>query len=151
MHFRGRWDYQLDDRNRVPVPPGYREAFARGVLCQGTEACIELYTELGWKAQAETLERMPLESEEAREAARAFFGSSSDVQTDGQGRISIPGFLLEHAGIEKDVRVLGRNTCLEIWDRAILDGMNDRLKATHRQVLSTIGKLRQQELGSPLS
>src|SRR5688500_16430106 len=107
MLFRGRWDYQLDDRNRMPIPPAYREVFAaRAVLVQGTESCIEMYTEEGWAAQAAVLEKIPMESAAAREAARAFFGSSMDVQPDAQGRLVIPGFLLDDANITKEVRVI---------------------------------------------
>lgn len=149
MLFRGRWDYQLDDRNRMPIPPAYREPFAaKAVLVQGTESCIEMYTEEGWSAQAAVLEKIPMESAAAREAARAFFGSSMDVQPDAQGRLVIPGFLLEDASITKEVRVIGRNHCLEIWDRQAWEGMQDRLRQTRLAVLDSIAANAQGQQGA---
>jgi MraZ protein len=89
-----------------------------------------------------------MESAAAREAARAFFGSSMDVQPDAQGRLVIPGFLLEDASITKEVRVIGRNHCLEIWDRQAWEGMQDRLRQTRLAVLDSIAANAQGQQGA---
>jgi MraZ protein len=149
MHFRGQWDYQLDERNRVPVPPKARPHFANGaVLTQGPESCIEVYTEEGWQAQADVLEKIPMESTEAREAARAFFGSSHDADLDGQGRVAIPGYLVDHAGLTKEVKIVGRSRCLEIWDKATFEAMKPQLRSTHVNVLNSIAA-QQRQAGLP--
>ena len=45
MTFRGSYDYAIDDRGRVPLPPRYRDAFREGViLVQGREGCVAVYT-----------------------------------------------------------------------------------------------------------
>ena len=118
MAFRGNFEYQLDDRNRVALPPKFREEFANGaVLVPGSDECIEVYTPEGFEAEARVVERVPAYSEAGRQLRRAFFASSFDVQRDGQGRLLIPAKLLSHAGIERDVVVLGNDQRLEIWDR----------------------------------
>lgn len=118
MAFRGNFEYQLDDRNRVALPPKFREEFANGaVLVPGSDECIEVYTPEGFEAEARVVERVPAYSEAGRQLRRAFFASSFDVQRDGQGRLLIPAKLLSHAGIQRDVVVLGNDQRLEIWDR----------------------------------
>jgi len=142
MFFRGRWDYQLDDRNRLALPPVYRTEFAaRAVLVQGVEPCVAVYTEDGWREQANFLTRLGLQSDQARDAERAFFSSSHEVVPDGQGRFVIPAFLLESAGLHKDVRVVGVRGCLEVWDRATWDAREAQLRDTHRAVLNAISAL----------
>jgi MraZ protein len=121
MRFRGRFDYTVDDKGRVALPPRYRTAFDAGaVLLPGMEPCIAVYTPEGFEQRAAIIERLPFESAEGRLARRAFWGSAYDVTKDAQGRILIPEKLLQHAGIRKgaEVVVVGVNECLEVWEKA---------------------------------
>lgn len=121
MRFRGRFDYTVDEKGRVALPPRYRDAFAAGaVLLPGIEPCVQVYTPEGFEQRAAVIERLPFESAEGRLARRAFWGSAYDATKDAQGRILVPEKLLQHAGIERgaSVVVVGVNECLEIWERS---------------------------------
>ena len=50
-------------------------------------------------------------------AARWFFSSASEENLDQQGRVKIQQNLLESAGINKEVVVIGLSKRAEIWDR----------------------------------
>lgn len=121
MEFSGTRDYSIDDRNRVPIPPEYREAFAaKAWLVPGPERVIHIYTEEGWRQRAEPLKRLPMTNRETRRRVRAFFANSTPVQPDAQSRIIIPQRFLEYAGIgeDKKVVVLGNLTHLELWNKS---------------------------------
>jgi len=119
MAFRGSYDYQLDDRNRVALPPRYRDAFRDGaVLTPGVDGCVEVYTPEAYEQQAADFAALSSQSRTGRQARRAFAGMAFDVPRDTQGRILIPRKLLAHAGLKKDVVVVGAQECLEIWDKA---------------------------------
>ena len=49
---------------------------------------------------------------------RFFAANSHDTELDSAGRVGFPPFLLEHAGLEKEVVVTGSGDALEIWNRA---------------------------------
>jgi MraZ protein len=49
---------------------------------------------------------------------RHFFSGAAYGELDKQGRMVIPGSLLESAGIAREVTVAGVYDHLEIWDRA---------------------------------
>ena len=143
MGFRGNFEYQLDDRNRVALPPRFREAFANGaILTPGVERCIEVYTPEGYDRQAEVVDQVPAQSGEGRRLRRAFFGSSFDVQRDGQGRLLLPPKLIDYAGISKDVVVVGSGEWLELWDKAAWDGQEDELQSTRATTLEKIAQPR---------
>ncbi len=121
MAFRGQYEYTVDEKGRVALPPRYREQFSAGaVLLPGLEPCVQVFTPEGFEERAAAVERLPYESAEGRLARRAIWGNSWDVTKDGQGRILIPEKLLQHAGIARGaaVVIVGANECLEIWDRA---------------------------------
>ena len=56
-------------------------------------------------------------SDEARKLKRFFSANSLDTELDAAGRVMVPAFLLEHAGLRKEVVVTGVGDCLEVWDR----------------------------------
>jgi MraZ protein len=43
--FYGEFDYKIDDKGRIPIPPRFRNALKDGVvLAPGAEKCITDYT-----------------------------------------------------------------------------------------------------------
>ena len=114
--FLGRYEYAMDGRGRVPLPPRYRDAFAVGaVLSQGPDPCLRLFTGESFREQAALYTSDPATEETARSTRRAFFANSFSVELDGQGRILVPGPLRGYAALDGNVVVSGAGEWLEIW------------------------------------
>ena len=115
-YFLGRYEYAMDERGRVPVPPKYRNSFARGaVISQGPEPCLRLFTADSFEQQAELYTREPATERSGRKTRRSFFARSFSVELDRQGRILLPAAPRTHAGLEGTVVVIGSGEWLEIW------------------------------------
>ena len=144
MEFSGYWEYSVDDRNRVPIPPFYREAFGmKALLVPGPDRVIEVYTEEGWEERAAPLKRLPMTNPQARRKVRAFYANTSPVVPDGQGRLVLPQRLLEFAGIGTDRKVViaGRRTCLEVWNKAAWDSLQGELDEEGFDLLDDLDEL----------
>ncbi len=116
--FLGEFEYRIDEKGRVLIPPRFRRELKEGVvLTPGVESCINLYTVAEWKKVAATLTTGSLTSSKLRKLNRAVFATAFNLRIDGQGRIALPAPLREHAGIEDDVVVAGANTYLELWNK----------------------------------
>lgn len=118
MHyFLGKYEYAMDERGRVPVPPRYRDALARGaVLSQGSpDPCLHLYTAESYEEQAKLYTSEPGIRRAGRITRQAFFARSFPVELDRQGRILVPGPLRDFAGLEGTVVVAGAGEWLELW------------------------------------
>jgi len=116
--FLGEFEYKIDEKGRVPVPPKYRRELREGViLAQGVERCIDVYTLAEWKKQAATLTTGPLARSKLRRLSRAIFATAFSLNIDGQGRIALPVPLREYAGIEDEVIIAGANNYLELWNK----------------------------------
>ena len=116
--FLGEFEYKIDEKGRVPVPPKYRRELREGViLAPGVERCIDVYTLAEWKKQAATLTTGPLARSKLRRLNRAVFATAFSLNIDGQGRIALPVPLREYAGIEEEVIIAGANTYLELWNK----------------------------------
>lgn len=117
--FFGEFDYKVDEKGRVPIPPRFRNAVKDGVvLTAGAEKCITAYTLTEWKKLANTLTSNPLTRSKMRRLNRVLFATAFNTRMDGQGRVAIPAPLREYAEIVDEVIIAGVNTTLEIWDKA---------------------------------
>ncbi len=117
MHFLGTFDYAMDERGRVPLPPRYRDAFRSGVvLSQGSpDKCVRIYTQEAFDAQAaQTMAQPPL-TRSGRHLRKSFFSRSYDAELDKQNRILIPGPLREYATLTGKVLVIGAGEWMEVW------------------------------------
>jgi MraZ protein len=117
--FRGHFEYALDAKNRLNVPAKIRAAFSGGVvLAQGLEPCVTIWVpdEFERWTQSFLANLNPL-SPERRKLTRYFAGTSFDAELDSAGRVTLNPALIEHAGIDREVMIVGNLDHLEVWDR----------------------------------
>lgn len=119
MAFRGHFDYSLDAKKRLNVPPKFRASFSGGVvLAKALEPCVAIWTPDGFEQWTESfLSRLGPLSPERRKLTRFFAGSSFDAELDSAGRVTLNQALLDHGSISKEVVVVGNLDHLEVWDR----------------------------------
>src|SRR5512136_3032185 len=118
--FIGEFQYRVDEKGRVPIPPKFRteELKKEGViLCPGMEKCVTIYPPSEWKKLADSLTAGPIIPSKLRKLNRAIFATAFNVEIDGQGRIVVPVQLRQYASIDDEVVVAGANTYLEIWSK----------------------------------
>lgn len=117
--FYGEFEYKIDEKGRIPIPPKFRNELKDGVvLAPGIEKCLTVYTPVEWKKLAASLTGGSLTRSKMRKLNRALFATAFNTKIDNQGRIAIPAPLKEHADITEDVVVAGANNYLEIWSKS---------------------------------
>jgi MraZ protein len=115
--FFGEFEYRIDDKGRIPLPPRFRARLRDGVvLVPGQEKCITAYPLAEWKELAASLTGGSLTRNKLRQLNRALFATASFINIDGQGRISLPVPLRQHAEIIDEVVVIGANKYFELWN-----------------------------------
>ena len=119
MAFRGHFEYALDAKNRLNVPAKIRAAFSGGVvLAQGPEPCVTIWAPDAFERWTQSfLDDLNPLSPERRKLTRYFAGTSFDAELDSAGRVTLNPALIEHAGIDREVTIVGNLDHLEVWDR----------------------------------
>jgi MraZ protein len=141
MAFRGTFDYTLDAKNRLTVPAKFRAALSDGVvLAKGVDACVEVWRPGDYGAYTDAVlgGRNPF-SPEARQLTRFLAANAHDSELDSAGRVGVPDFLREHAGLEKDVVVAGAGDRLELWDKGAWADQNASLTKTVPDIAAALG------------
>ncbi len=116
----GEYHHTLDDKNRLTLPARLRNSFAGGaVLTRWLDTCVYVYPLEEWSrlvhSRLAVLDPLQLDD---RRLLRFFLTAAAETELDKQGRLMVPGPLLEHASLKRDVVVAGVNDHLELWDRA---------------------------------
>jgi MraZ protein len=141
LAFRGHFEHTLDAKNRLSIPTRFRTAFSSGtVLAKTPEPCVAIWTPETNEAIIErALSGLNPMGAEYRKAQRFFQGNSFEVDLDASGRVTLPGALITHAGIEKDVVVVGVGDHLEVWARQRWQEEQEALDAEIGEVTERLG------------
>ena len=114
--FTGEYRHTVDDKGRIAVPAKFRVQLGAGaVVSRWLDACLAIHTRTGWDALADKVATLPVTDENARRFSRFIFAGAVETTLDGQGRVLIPGYLREMAGLGPDAVVVGTRDHAEIW------------------------------------
>ena len=117
--FFGEFEYRVDEKGRMPIPPKFRHELRDGVvLTPGVEKCVIAYPLPEWKKLADTLTTGSVTPSKLRKLNRAIFATAFYLNIDGQGRIALPYPLREYAGIGDELVIIGANNYFELWSKA---------------------------------
>jgi MraZ protein len=116
--FFGEFEYKIDEKGRVPVPPKFRSSLKGGVvLSPGVEGCITAYPMSEWDKLAATISSGALSPSKLRMLKRVVFATAFNMEIDGQGRVALPPPLRNHAEIINEVIIIGANNYFELWNK----------------------------------
>ena len=115
--FIGEFSHNLDSKGRMAVPVKFRNKLGAGaIITRGLDHCLFVFTTAEWETLAQKLINLPLSQANSRAFVRLMLSGAADVEADKQGRILIPDYLREYAGLKKQVVVAGVYNRFEIWD-----------------------------------
>ncbi len=119
--FTGEFRYSIDAKGRVNIPAKFRKALPETsedtfVVTRGLDDNISVYSLDMWRQKEEELLKLSSRLREHRAFRRQATRFATPLKFDSQGRVAIPADLLKHAGIEKDVVIIGMIDEIEIWD-----------------------------------
>ncbi|MFG0221625.1 division/cell wall cluster transcriptional repressor MraZ [Providencia stuartii] len=120
--FRGATLVNLDSKGRLTVPTRYRgmlsEESKGQMVCTIDlhQACLLLYTLPEWEIIEEKLSRLSTMNPAERRVQRLLLGHASECQMDSSGRLLLASTLRQHAGLTKEVMLVGQINKFELWD-----------------------------------
>jgi len=120
--FRGATLVNLDSKGRLSVPTRYRDQLienASGQLVCTIDInspCLLLYPLPEWEIIEQKLSRLSSMNPQERRVQRLLLGHASECQMDSAGRLLLTPVLRQHAGLTKQVMLVGQFNKFELWD-----------------------------------
>lgn len=122
--FRGSFTLTLDDKGRLALPARYRDRLLSEnqgqLICTIDlhDPCLLLFPLAEWEEIEEKLQSLSSLNPQERRLQRILLGNATECDMDKSGRILLPAFLRQHAGLNKNIRLVGQLNKFEIWDEA---------------------------------
>ncbi|MGB8667949.1 MAG: division/cell wall cluster transcriptional repressor MraZ [Serratia inhibens] len=120
--FRGATMVNLDSKGRLAVPTRYRDLLneqSQGqMVCTIDlhQSCLLLYPLPEWEVIEQKLSRLSSMNPAERRVQRLLLGHASECQMDSAGRLLLATTLRQHAGLTKEVMLVGQFNKFELWD-----------------------------------
>ena len=115
--FTGEYRHSVDDKGRIAVPAKFRAQLESGaVVSRWLDACLAIHTRTGWETLAERVAGLPITDPNSRLFTRYVFAGAVEAELDRQGRVVVPAYLREWAGLAADAVIVGSRDHAEIWE-----------------------------------
>jgi MraZ protein len=123
----GEFECKVDAKGRFMFPVNLRkqleEVFDKGFVINRNlhQKCLVLYPMAEWNKLNKKLSKLNRLIKANDVFVRKFTGGATATDADNTGRVLLPKPLVEYAGITTDIKVLGSNNVIEIWDKKLYD------------------------------
>lgn len=120
--FYGEYAHYIDKKGRLILPSKFRDAaknhfIEKFFITRGLDKCLFVFAEEEWKVVEQKFKTMSFTNQDSRKFNRIYFSGAVDIIPDKQGRILIPPYLKDYAGIKRDVVIIGVSNRIEIWGK----------------------------------
>ena len=140
--FIGEYAHNLDEKGRLAIPAKFRRDLSKGaVVTRGLDNCLFLYTKTEWEKLAEKLATLPFSQSNSRAFSRLMLAGAMDVEIDKQGRVVLPEYLREFAGLKKNVVLAGLYNRAEIWYKEKWKAYKTQTEANSNEIAEKMAEL----------
>ena len=138
----GEYKHNLDSKSRLAIPAKFRSNLIKGaIVTRGIDRCLFIFDSKEWKILAQKLISLPLAQANSRAFVRLMLAGAMDVRIDIQGRILIPDYLRDYAGLKKQVIIAGLYNRIEIWDAKIWQQYKLKTESASEEIAEKLGEL----------
>lgn len=106
--------------------------------------CLTLYPMQEWEVLNEHLRKLNRLIKANDIFIRKFMGGATICMPDSAGRILIPKPLSEYAQIKSDIKVIGSNNIIEIWDKDLYNNFLNQDFDIEKMAIEIFGNKQEQ-------
>ena len=115
--FFGSYQYTLDDKGRLVIPSKMRSESGPVLFAmRGFEHCISLFTQQTFAQLVQQVNTYDFNQPNVRQYLRTALASVIELPIDDHGRIQLPQETLKQFQLEKNVKIIGKNDHIELWN-----------------------------------
>ena len=115
--FLGHYISRSKRSNHLSLPANWRKLISGGVyLTQGFDQNLLILTEDAFQEIYSQITSLNIADPLVRLLSRMFLGKASFLEINQKGIISLPSHLMEYAGLNNDIVIIGQGKYLEVWN-----------------------------------
>lgn len=123
MIFQGEFNNLIDPKGRASIPAKFRDVLVDSygdeqlMITKNFEGGLSAYPVSSWRKIVSRIQETPA-SQEKNATIRLMVAPATECPFDKQGRILIPPALRAHAGLEKEIVVVGMFEKIDLYSQA---------------------------------
>ncbi|TSC68238.1 MAG: protein MraZ [Parcubacteria group bacterium Gr01-1014_66] len=138
----GEYIHTLDAKKRVALPARLRKELGeRIILTRGLNSCLCVYSLKQWESLTEKLGKLPTGQSDTRSFLRLLFSGAMEIELDQLGRMLIPDYLKQYAGLSQRIVTVGAYDRLEIWDEERWSRYKQEVEKNTDMIAEKLGEL----------
>lgn len=146
--FFGRKEYRIDPKGRISLSSDYYSKLNLNeknsniiITCSPykNERYLEIFSEEQWEKQQDLIENME-EGAVKEYFLQNYVGTAETIELDTQNRIRLPRYMIDYAGIDKDVVFVGAITNIRIWSKEKLESQDNQKDVSQDLIFEAMNK-----------
>ncbi|MCX7919108.1 MAG: division/cell wall cluster transcriptional repressor MraZ [bacterium] len=148
--FRGEKYHRIDSNFRISMPREFADIFretsqGKIVISRGFEHCLWLYPATIYEIIIQRLSILPQFKKDVMELRSLYVGSITETELDKQGRIVLPKHLIQYAGIEQEIVLVGESFRLQLWSASNWQHFLERINTNTDVIAEKMSALFEQQ------
>ncbi len=136
--------HTIDAKNRMSLPASFRQELAdrseHPPILTNAHECLDLYPYEDWLEYEQSIVGISSVDPEAQAYARMVISGATECPVDKQGRILVPPYLREHAGLDREVTVAGVGPKIELWDASKFAGNLSNTQSRYQEMARSVAE-----------
>ena len=138
----GEYTHTLDPKKRLSLPAKFRKELGKNlIVTRGLDHCLFVFSASAWKKLTAKFADLSIGSSDTRGFNRFMLSGAVEADVDSAGRILIPDFQKDFAGLSTDVVLAGVNDRVEIWDKKQWEAYKARIESQADAMASKLGEI----------
>lgn len=134
----GKYYHHLETKGRVSLPAKFRAVSKRWIVTRGLDGCLFLLQESNFAKELEKIAQSSFTKKANRDLVRLMTNEAKELETDENGRVNLPDYLIDFAHLQKNLVVVGSLDHLEIWDQETYHKYIEQIEAQAETIAEKI-------------
>ncbi len=127
--FLGQFEHTIDEKGRMTIPARFRELLEGGAyVTQGFDSNLIVLPTTAFQQIYQRVNQLSMTDPTTRQLKRLIFSYATRLEFDKAGRILLPQFLRDTAGLDGAAVVVGVGDYFEIWSVQHWADQNNNLR-----------------------
>lgn len=137
--FIGKYYHTLEEQGRVSLPKEFRTQNKDWIVTRGLDGGLFLFPADKFQQKLqEGLAGKTFTKKAHRDFMRLMANDAARVEADDNGRVRLPDYLIELAGLNKHLVIVGSMDRLEIWERDVYHLYIEELEAKAEKISESL-------------
>lgn len=138
----GEYVHTLDPKKRLSLPAKFRKEMGKSVVVtRGLDKCLFVYPIKQWEHISKKIAELSIGQADSRGFNRFLLSGAVETEVDSAGRVLIPDFLKDFAGLTEKVVVTGVHSRVEVWDEKAWNEYKGRIEKQADVLAEKLGEI----------